>query len=174
MERRSTQTVLISLASIGALGFAGLWAFLGYKSESYRAETILVAQEIADSSIQSQRNTSLRMALSRSRPSVDDMADDFIVEAQIPDFIGILEREAEAQSVSLDIGGISLGGSPEDVAPRPLSLRLSGECSWGDCVSFISALDASHYALEVRELSLMAGKGGLWRASIDVVQYVTQ
>jgi len=166
--------VLISLASIGALGFAGLWAFFGYKSESYRAETVRIAQEIADASIQSQRNTALHMSLNRSRASVADVSDDFIVESQIPDFIEVLEREAGVRSVSLDIGGINLGGSPEDVAPRPLSLRLSGECAWGDCVSFISALDASHYALEIKELSLAGGKGDVWNASIDIVQYVTK
>jgi Tfp pilus assembly protein PilO len=172
MERSSAQVAIILVSSLVAIAAAGIWGFLGYKSETYRAESIGVAREISDASIQSDRNMSLRASLERARVSVADIADDFTPESQIPDFIGVIERAARDRSVALDIGSINLGGDPADAGPRPLSLRLTGSCSWKACVSFVSDLDALHHAIDIRDVFLTTGGKGAWKINIDMVQYV--
>lgn len=172
MERSSTHTIVIVVSSLVAIAIAGIWGFLGYKSEVYRTESIGIAQEVADASAQSQRSLALKASFDRARGSVADVADDFTPESQIPDFIGTIERSARDRSVALDIGSINLGGDPADVGPRPLSLHLTGSCSWRNCVSFVSDLDALHYAIDIRDVSLTAGGKGVWRLSVDMIQYV--
>jgi Tfp pilus assembly protein PilO len=172
MERSPTHTIVIIASSLVAIAAAGIWGFLGYKSETYRAESIGIAQEIADASVQSQRSLSLKASFDRARASVADVVNDFTPESQIPDFIGTLETAARNRSVALDIGSINLGGDPADAGPRPLSLRLTGSCSWKNCVSFVSDLDTLHYAIDIRDVSLTAGGKGAWRLSVDMVQYV--
>jgi hypothetical protein len=172
MERSSTQTAVILVSSLVAIAAAGVWGFLGYKSGEYRAESIVFAQEVADASIQGQRNVALKASLGRARGSVAEIMGHFTPESQIPDFIGALEKGARDRSVTLDIGSINLGGDPADAGPRPLSLRLTGSCSWKNCVSFVSDLDALHHAIDIQGISLTAGGKGIWRLSVDMVQYV--
>ena len=164
--------MVIALSSLAALAAAFLWGFLVYKSEIYRAESVRLAQEIADASIESQRNVSLKTSLGRAKDSVADILDDFTLESRIPDFISSLERSARDSSVSLEIGSLSLGGSSEDASPRPLTLRLNGSCSWKDCVSFVAGLDAMHSALEIKEVAFSTEGKGVWRFSVDMIQFV--
>lgn len=172
MERSQTHIAVIIVCSLFGIAAACAWGFLGYKSEKYRAESVIVAQEIANAAIQSQRSLSLKSSFDRARGSVADVVDDFISESQIPDFIATLEGVARKRSVALDIGSINLGGDSADVAPRPLSVRLTGSCSWGNCVSFVSDLDALHYAIDIRDMSLTTGGKGVWKLSVDMVQYI--
>jgi hypothetical protein len=132
-----------------------------------------IAQGIADSSAQNSRDISTKVALNNARKSLGDIDNDFITEAQIPDFIGTIEKLARSHAVTLDIGSISLGGGPGDVAPRPLALRLSGSAAWKGCVDFIASLDAAHYAIDIGDVSLSGDKKG-WNFSIEMVQYVTK
>jgi len=171
MERRSTQLVLVSLAALVAVVCAAAWGFLIHKSSQYRADMAVVAQEIADASIKNSRHASIRASLKDVRGSIDEISANFIQESQIPDFISGLEKSAGDYGIELDISSINLGGTPEDLVPRSLSLRLNGRGTWRDSVAFIASLDAMPYALDVDDVSLNAGEGE-WRFVVDVVQYV--
>lgn len=171
-------TLLISIALAVLLALLGALGFIVYQSYAYKADISALQSAARDASALAARQAALERNLKGSKADLDAVDARFVREGEVSDFIDMLERSAEAQGVSANIGSISLEQNARDGGIKALSLRVDGTGSWSQALGFMAALESMPYALRVNVATLQkvsgdGAPGGLWRFAADLRQYVS-
>lgn len=175
---------LIAAASI-ICGIAalilGAWAFVAYKSYSYKSQIAVISEGIRSRSSEDSYLISLRNTLREAKAEAEALEDRFISEEEIPAFITMLEEKAAGLGVKVDFGAIIVKRSEEEaLLEGTLELQVSGSGTWGSVTEFIVALDSLPYASTIEQMRLYnptamsetAEQGTEWRFNVDLRQYL--
>ena len=175
---------LIAAASVIcgiALLIFGAWAFIVYKSYSYKSQIAAISEEIKSRSSEDSYLISLRNTLRDAKAEAGTLEKRFISEEEIPAFITMLEDRAATLGAKVDFGAITVKKSEEGaLLDGTLELQITGSGTWGSATEFIVSLDSLPYASTIEEMrvynptamSETAEPGAEWRFNVNLLQYL--
>jgi Tfp pilus assembly protein PilO len=178
-----TNTLIAATSTICgiALFLLGAWAFIAYKSFSYKSQIATISEEIRSKSSEDSYLISLRSTLREAKDEAETIERRFISEENVPAFITMLEEKAASFGVKVDFSGINVKKSEEEaLLEGVLALQMTGSGTWSAVTAFIVSLDSLPYATTIEEIrvsnptvaSETAEPAADWKFNVSLKQYL--
>lgn len=180
MRTKTLATATTIICGIAAI-LLGAWAFVAYKSYSYKNQIATISEGIKSKSSEDSYLISLKSTLREAKDEAEALDNRFISEEEIPAFITMLEDKAAAIGTRVDFGAITVKKSDdESVLGGMLELQITGSGSWGSVTEFIAAIDSLPYASTIEEvrvnnpavMSEAPEPNAEWKFNISFRQYL--
>lgn len=178
MKSNPVSKIAFTITLISTSVLLSVWAFLIYKSVSTRSHIVTIEAEAREKSSESTYSNSVRNILRDSKENLEAIDARFVPEESVPEFITMLESQAETSKVRVNLSGI-------DVTPTSphaqLQVKVNGFGEWKNVVSFVTALDSMPYASRINNVNFTKqGVGNnaeattTWAFNLDFVQYLKE
>ena len=176
--KSKTLMVAATIVCSTAVVLFGAWAFIAYKSFSFKRQIATISKELDTKSSQDSYLTSLKNTLRDSKVEMDSIDKRFVMKEGVPAFITMLENKAAELGVKVDFGSINI--EEGEILDGTLKLQIAGSGTWTAVTNFIVALDSLPYASTIEEMriynpSAMSEKAEItseWKFNVNLKQYL--